>query len=411
MEHPLENRMFGAIIEGEDLISVDNTTLITARPVRKQKISVYVHSKHPSSPEEWTRELNETIEDIKLQDLSSMREEHYSWWSNFWSRSWVIAKGDDVDAINRAYYLQRFKNACAGRGKFPIKFNGSLFSVGLENDPDYMRWGSTGFWFQNERHIYWPMLDAGDFDLMAPWFKLYKDNLAISKYRTSKYFNHGGAHFPETILFWGSEPSGHYNWTPLHDRDMIEAECPYVTYYWQNGIEQTLMMLNYYLYTGDRHFANEILMPMAESIIDFYHRHYELKEGKLYISPSQALETWHQADNPTPELAGLRYTIEKLLTLPEELMNFYQLHIFKTVLADLPDVPVGKDSLGVDIILPAENFSKPKYKENPELYTVFPYRLYGVNKPDRELAIHTFNNRVMKGHNCWYQDGIQMAYL
>jgi len=411
MVHPLKDRIFGALIEGEGLVYSKKGELKTKKPVTKNRMSVIVYAAHPSSPEKWLDNIHSISEKIKQKDIASRLEAHCLWWEGFWSESWIFASGKDVFDINRGYCLQRFKNACAGRGKYPIKFNGSLFSVGIDGDPDFMRWGATGFWFQNQRHIYWPMLASGDFELMKPWFNIYKNTLEISRYRTSKYFNHAGAHYPETILFWGAEVSGHYNWTPLHQRKSIEAECPFVTYYWQNGIEQTLMMLEYYLYTGDEYFAKETLLPMAEAIADFYYRHYPRKDGKLFISPGQALETFHQADNPTPELAGLKYTFSKLIENTEEIMDFYQKHIIKNLLSEIPDIPIRKDSIGNDIILPAYSYSKPFNKENPELYTVFPYRIYGIGKPDIDLARYTFYKRGTRFSTCWSQDAIQMAYL
>ena len=48
---------------------------------------------------------------------------------------------------------QRFIDACAGRGRYPIKFNGSIFTVpypGEPGDADYPRWG-PGYWWQNTR--------------------------------------------------------------------------------------------------------------------------------------------------------------------------------------------------------------------------------------------------------------------
>ena len=55
--------------------------------------------------------------------------------------------------------------ACAGRGRYPIKFNGSLFTVPTpwSPDPDYRRWGS-GYWWQNMRLPYYSMCAAGDFE-------------------------------------------------------------------------------------------------------------------------------------------------------------------------------------------------------------------------------------------------------
>ena len=49
--------------------------------------------------------------------------------------------------------------------------------------------------------------------------------------------------------------------------------------------------------------------------------------------------------------------------------------------------------------------------ENPELYTVFPYRLYGVGKPDLSLARNTFSARLFPQDKCWGQDGPQSALM
>lgn len=82
-----------------------------------------------------------------------------------------------VEVLSQAYKLQRYMNACAGRGNYPIKFNGSLFTVSGNEmnemfDPDYRRWGEP-YWFQNTRLPYWTMLAAGDFELMKPLFEMY----------------------------------------------------------------------------------------------------------------------------------------------------------------------------------------------------------------------------------------------
>ena len=78
----------------------------------------------------------------------------------------------------QSYAIQRYMTACAGRGAQPIKFNGSLFTVGHDlpdgessteenHDPDYRAWGNS-FWNQNTRLIYWPLIATGDNDLLAP---------------------------------------------------------------------------------------------------------------------------------------------------------------------------------------------------------------------------------------------------
>jgi len=43
------------------------------------------------------------------------------------------------------------------------------------------------------------------------------------------------------------------------------------------------------------------------------------------------------------------------------------------------------------VLLPADRFDKLKNKENPELYAVFPFRVFGLGKPDlaRETTYST----------------------
>jgi len=109
--------------------------------------------------------------------------------------------------VSQGYALQRYVNACAGRGDCPIKFNGSIFTVDgrrgkMAYTADYRAWGGP-YWFQNTRLIYWPMIAAGDFDLMEPFFRMYVSTLALARARTPIYFGHEGAFFPETMYFWG----------------------------------------------------------------------------------------------------------------------------------------------------------------------------------------------------------------
>ena len=73
--------------------------------------------------------------------------------------------------VTQAYVLQRWITACGGRGHYPIKFNGSIFTVdskfageGNHTTPDWARrWGDC-FWWQNTRLPYFPMIARGDYD-------------------------------------------------------------------------------------------------------------------------------------------------------------------------------------------------------------------------------------------------------
>ncbi len=417
LNHPLVKRIFGAAMEGEDFVVADEKRLVSEDENKEFSFSIYSLTKHPSSVDEWKDELNSIIESYKIADKVDLKFQHVNWWKNFWNRSKVNISGNNegIDStafmVSRAYNLCRYMNACAGRGKLPIKFNGSIFSYGIKDNPDYRRWGGPGFWFQNQRLIYYPMYEQGDFDLMQPWFNMYHNMLPLQKERTKIFFNHDGAFFPETATFWGAEVSGHYGWTPFNERRSPLAECTYLTFYWQNGIEQLLMMYEYYEYTLDTAFAKNILLPHAEEITKFYQLHYQLdNRGKIHFGPAQSLETYHVAVNPLPEIAGLYYTLNKLLSLPELFLNEEQRNRWKFVIEHLPALPINEIN-GKKYLAPAYLFDMKMNMENPELYAVFPYRIFGIGKKDTMLAVNTFLNRLHKDEYCWHQNAVDAALL
>ena len=106
-------------------------------------------------------------------------------------------EGDaDAAKVTEGYVLQRFVTACAGRGAYPIKFNGSIFTMDNPAEDkgkdkvtgrnivepvsaDFRAWGGQ-YWFQNTRPMYWARLAAGDFDMMQPLFRMYWNKLPDS---------------------------------------------------------------------------------------------------------------------------------------------------------------------------------------------------------------------------------------
>ena len=412
MPHPLLGRTFGGVIEDENFVSADETTLTSASPRTSHRLSIHaLTTLGPATIDQWRDELESIIATTTRFDPAAARREHERWWAEFWDRSWIDIHAPDAFHVAQGYVLQRFMNACGGRGRQPIKFNGSIFTVGKPDDPDFRRWGGPGFWFMNTRLIYWPMLAAGDFELMRPWWRMYRDMLPLQQHRTKTYYGHGGAHYPETIMFWGAEVSAHYEWTRFEQRKSPEALCPYVTYYWSGGIELTLMLWSIYAHTLDDTFARETLVPIADAVTEFFDAQYPRDDrGKIRFEPAQALETWHDATNPLPEISGLRYVLPKLLELGPSITTAAQRSRWSRMLEELPPIPVG-ESAGRRVVLPAERFDRKKNTENPELYCVFPYRLFGIDKPDLALARNTFAARLHASHDCWSQDDAHAAML
>ncbi|MBN1395632.1 MAG: hypothetical protein JW959_11460 [Pirellulales bacterium] len=419
----LLHNTFGAAITGDNLQSVDSKTLRTDEATTRQTISIHALTAQTDTANQWIDRLDARIAQTENTSYEQRKAANDQWWSDFSDKSYIrITAGPNAEAVTRGYILQRAMNAFAGSGASPIKFNGSIFTVDTYNrpdlgdqnnmGPDYRRWGGP-YWLQNTRLIYWSMLETGDFQQMQPFFDLYLDNLDVAQERVKTYYGPDakGAYFPETMTPWGTWTGNNYGWDNPDPQSGV-AVNQYIRYEWQGGIEVAAMMLQYYDYTGDRQFVREKLLPTATEIVTFYDTHYGRDaNGKLLISPAQALETWWSATNPLPEIAGLHYVLDKLLALPESETNAAQRAQWSRMKSELPAIPIRVVN-GKTIYAPGETFSDKNNIENPELYGVFPYLISGVGKDNLQIGIDTYNNRTHNlGASGWSQDPIDAAML
>jgi hypothetical protein len=255
------------------------------------------------------------------------------------------------------------------------------------------------------------MLATGDFEMMMPLFRMYRQMLPLALERTRIYHNHEGAFFPETLYPWGTYTNDCYGW----DRNGMQVgdiANPFIRNYRSGGIEFCAMMTDYFAYTGDRRFAAEIMLPIADGVMTYYANHYPKdNNGKLVMKPAQSLETWWDVINPLPETAGLHKVLTDLLQLPTDLTSAAQRSRWKALQTALPPIPTTGEN-GELRILPFEtNLGTKGNMENPELYAVFPFRLYGVGKPDLDVGVRTYDARETKVNVGWCQDPIEAALL
>ena len=418
---PLLHRTFGALIATGRPQRVDDRTLQSTIGTN-HLFEIAVVTKHPATVEQWLGDTQTLLNTARKLDLTTRRSAHEKWWAGFWNRSWIHItkngeKADDATAVvSRAYAMQRYMSACAGRGKYPIKFNGSLFTVPAADkkveDADYRQWG-PGYWWQNTRLPYHSMCAAGDFEMMEPLFNMYaRDLMPFFKFRTQKYLGHGGAYIPECIYFWGDVFPESYGTEPFATRaDKLQAS-EWHKYEWVSGPELVTLLLDRYAYTEDAKFLRETVLPAARELIGFFDKHYKTGgDGKLDMQPSQALETWTGCVNPMPELAGLHATTARLLALPENLTTAADRAYWKQLQAKLPPLPTTKTLDGKVMLAPAQLHKQKQNCEVPELYAVFPFRQIAVGKPNLEWGIEALNRRMDKGAFGWSQDDIFMAFL
>ena len=411
-EDPILHRIFGAVITGDEADVTNDSTMQVA-----DKLSVYVLTEHPSSPENWQKSIAQVMQATEQTPMEKRLISHKQWWEDFWNRSWLHADSDtDSGAfiVSRAYALQRFIDACAGRGRYPIKFNGSLFTVDYPDKPggaDYRRWG-PGYWWQNTRLPYLSMVASGDFDLLQPFFKMYADDIfELSKYRTKKYFGFDGVYFPECMYFWGSVFTETYGWTPYEEREDPLQVLGYHKWEWVSGPELAFMMFDYFDYTQDTAFLKEKIISLAGQVIRFFDNYYKTGEdGKLIMHPSQAAETWWECTNPMTEVSGLIAITKRLLALPPSIVSESDRAYWQAFQQKIPPIPLRETPDG-PALAPAEKFADKRNVENPELYAVFPFRLFSFDNPNPQWAVNALNHRWDKGHFGWRQDDIFMTYL
>lgn len=389
---------------------------------------------------------------------------HAQWWADWHARSFVRCGGDGrAEVVHRGYNLQRFLSACAARGRYPIKFNGSLFTVDAvfeENgtqtvfDADYRRWGGH-YWHQNTRLAYWPMLAAGEFDFMGAFFDLYSSQLELARLR-SRLFGFGdGAVFPETMTIFGTYAGDNYDWE-REGRKHGEMRNENIRLHICGALETCSVMVDYAEYTEDTEFIRSQLLPFADAVLRHYFARYpRTADGFLRMEPSQSLETWQETVNPTPDVASLRFVLEGLLRLPEDLLPQDQRVCCTQWLAAIPPLPIstlaqrrallchqierfkaepGKHDFSTvpigtspesPVLLPAAQVrGRVTNWENPELYAVFPYRHFQVGKPDvntgRTSYLHRheivplpawFRGRFRTIFAGWNQDDVHAALL
>lgn len=422
LKDPLLNRTFGAYVTGKGLVKSSDKSLISDGLSRDIDLSVFINTSQTETAAIWQANLIEHAGKIENTPTQLRKEAHEGWWKDFWEKHYIFVdspkNAEKVYNMTRGYLLQRYMNACSGRGNMPIKFNGSIFTVDVPRpvkqnsgfDADYRDWGGC-YWWQNTRLPYWAMLYSGDFEMMKPLFNMYMNTLPLAKMRTEKYYRHQGAMYPETMYFWGTWNNENYGWEREEKPDGL-SDNMYIRYEWQGAIELIAMMLDHYAFTQDKYFLNTTLVPFANEILTFYDLHYQRDgNGKMKLDPAQALETyWEGTINPMPEVAGLKAVTNSILDIDAALVGKDLKDLCVKLENELPEIPLATVK-GKQVLMPAEVLGEKKNVENPELYAVFPYRLYGLTKDDIKLAEISYKRRTHKDYRGWQQDGIQAALL
>ena len=423
VKDPLLHRTFGAIARGPCLVRQSPNALATVAKSNTLDLSIDVLNDQTDTIEQWQAQLDKQAATTGNLDRAETWKAHCQWWCNFWHRSRIVVGGcEQAKTITRGYALERFVQACASRGGFPLLYNGSIFTMDMPAgtyafcgprggavNADYRDWECLPIMWQNTRLPYWSMIARGDFDLMRPVFQAVFDALEVSKSRSQAWFKHDGAVMTEAMLWKG-----------------VSALYPvpqHLQYHFTSNVEMPSMMCDYYAHTQDRQFLREILLPCADSFVTFFEKHFPQRNarGKMVISPAGAVETYQPVTNPVTEVCGLRYLLGKLSAMDEELIGKDRKEHWRKLLDELPPVPT-RVIKGQTLLAPGEKYSGRLICETPELYAVYPFRQATLWNPDllavgrqsfavRQLSLDGTPDTQSWQTGGWVQSPMQAAYL
>jgi hypothetical protein len=196
----------------------------------------------------------------------------------------------------------------------------------------------------------------------------------------------------------------------------------YVDYLWETVLEFCQMILDQERYSGA---DITRYLPLIESSVTFFDRHYQQhllktegravdEDGHLVFYPGTACETYKGMVNSVVTIAGLRTVLARLLALPPGYLNAEKRAYYEGFARRIPPIPF-REREGHRTIAPAQLFDRIQNVEIPQLYPVFPYGIYGIGRPDLQVAVDTWRYGVdtpqQKNHVSWHQDAIFCARL
>ena len=386
------------------------------------------------------------------------RKRSAEWWHAYWQRSYIqvapsnsprkgasevtqsnskqaneASKSSPIGGVEgavRNYELFRYMLGCNAYGEWPTKFNGSLFTFDPVHvdpktpfTPDYRKWGGGTMTAQNQRLVYWPMLKSGDTDMMAAQFDTYLRLLPTAEARTKHYWGHRGASYCEQIENFGLPNPAEYGKHKPGDDPGMERNA-WLEYQWDTSLEFCSMILQAHFYTGMDITKYE---PMIISCLRFFDEHYQMLakqrgvkaldgDGKLILYPSSACETYKMAYNPSSVVAALKVVTEQFekYKAMKGVKDISAYALDSTFKKRLPAIPL-RTIDGDTCIAPAVVWARIQNVETPQLYPVFPWRMYGMGRDGLDIARNTYlkdpHAVEMRTHIGWKQDNIWAACL
>jgi len=387
--------------------------LTNVAPVTTFALRAALRIAQDATADVWTNEVRQLAARTETTQAAD-REASAAWWRAFWDRSRIVINPDSTKTndpaweVGRNYQLFRAMLAANSSGRYPTFFNGGFFLC--HADPDSRAWASCRFMAQNQRHLYWPLLKSGDADMLSVGTDFYVRAAELQRARLNLFLGVDGIVYTEGLNTMGlSSLAG-------------ERTLGGYPYYNTSGLEFVLMMIE-----AHRYFGADLApcLPAIEGAARFYDNFYRQEnkkrtgselnaQGQLVITPVNTCESGTNNINGTDSLSGLIAISETVLALPEGTILPETRANFQGFRNILPPISTYLAS-GYPVLAIASNVPVGVIGngELPQLYPVYPFSLYGVGKPNLDMARDTWAiaGDGGKAAYCWWYGNVIVARL
>lgn len=335
----------------EGRAGVDNTSMVTLlATVGNTDLTILMASAASFDPaEDLVAAACRKLDAAKAIGFDGIRKSNRQWWQRFWKKSFIHLHSADLEAdtveLHYTYYL--YVMASSSRGKYPVKFNGMLWTTG----GDERKWGNL-YWGANQSCLYNALLQTNHLELMDPMFNMYSTAFNTFQTAARQQWGSKGIYIPETVAFDGLAPLpddiaaemrdlylmkkpwtersqkftgfaytkmpflSRWNWKKdegwkngtWHTSDKGGGPFGHVTHIFSRGAKIAFQYWLKYEHTQDTAWLRREAYPMLKGVAEFYRNFPHVKkenDGKYHIYDINDNESVWGGHNTVEEIASM----------------------------------------------------------------------------------------------------------
>ena len=311
-----------------------------------------------------------------------LRNQHTTWWHEFWSRTFVHMSSKDnfADYLERVRTLHLYYSAASSRNTGPVPQNAGLL---FQTEGDIPHLG-TQLWHWIVEMMYRPLIVADAMDVVEPYFDMYARQLpSCKKAAQQRWELKGGALFPETSpadgptllpddcagefrnFFLGKTKSetlstktrvlcqhdSHLYYSSAFDDkkadEALQEQRPFasIAHIVSTGSKIALHAWWRFRCTGDKQWLRERAYPLLRETVELY-RHLVKKkqDGLFHLKDTNVMESFYLVQDSLKDLAAIRGTTGPAIQAAKILGVDSDLQIkWKDMVKNLAPYPMGHE--------------------------------------------------------------------